>query len=87
MRCEIMGQEISMSTLTRREALRITGLGVVAVAASPTAALDPVSGQAAYNGIVDEGASLAVVTARLRIEIRSITEAEWYIARDGDVLS
>jgi hypothetical protein len=43
--------------------------------------LDPVSGQAAYYGIVDEGAGLAVVTARLRIENRSITEAEWYIAR------
>ena len=45
---------------------------------------DPVSSQAAYYGIVDEGGTLAVVTARLRIEARLITEAEWYIARNGD---
>jgi hypothetical protein len=46
--------------------------------------IDPVSGQAAYYGIVAESDKLAVVTARLRIENRAITEAEWYIARDGD---
>ena len=46
--------------------------------------LDPVSGQAAYYGIVAEGSQLAIVTARLRIENRTITEAEWYIAREGD---
>lgn len=45
---------------------------------------DPVSGQAAYYGILQEGAHPAIVTARLRIEHRRITEAEWYIARDGD---
>jgi hypothetical protein len=46
--------------------------------------LDAVNGQAAYYGIVDENGKLAVVTARLRVENRAITEAEWYIARDGD---
>lgn len=46
--------------------------------------IDPVSSQAAYYGIVDESGRLAVVTARLRIEDRTITEAEWYIARNGD---
>jgi hypothetical protein len=46
--------------------------------------LDPVSGQAAYYGIVDEGGKLAIVTARLRIESRTVTEGEWFIARDGD---
>jgi len=46
--------------------------------------LDPASSQAAYYGIVDESGKLAVVTARLRIENRTIAEAEWYIARDGD---
>jgi hypothetical protein len=46
--------------------------------------IDPVSTQAAYYGIVDEGGKLAVVTVRLRIENRSVTEAEWYIARNGD---
>jgi ketosteroid isomerase-like protein len=46
--------------------------------------LDAVSGQAAYYGIVVEGQALAIVTTRLRIENRKITEAEWYIAREGD---
>jgi ketosteroid isomerase-like protein len=46
--------------------------------------LDPVSGQAAYYGIVVEGQALAIVTARLRVENRTVTEAEWYIARAGD---
>jgi hypothetical protein len=46
--------------------------------------LDAVSGQAAYYGIVAEGDALAITTVRLRIEDRAITEAEWYIAREGD---
>jgi hypothetical protein len=46
--------------------------------------LDAVSGQAAYYGIVEEGASSAVVTVRIRVEDRKITEAEWYIAREND---
>lgn len=46
--------------------------------------LDAESGQAAYYGILDEGGKLAIVTARLRVENRLISEAEWYIARDGD---
>jgi hypothetical protein len=46
--------------------------------------MDPVSGQAAYFGIVEEGTSSAVVTARIRVEDRKITEAEWYIARAED---
>ncbi|HLQ79428.1 MAG TPA: hypothetical protein VK210_18890 [Terriglobia bacterium] len=46
--------------------------------------LDPVSGQAAYFGIVEEGAGSAIVTARIRVEDHKITEAEWYIARAGD---
>jgi len=46
--------------------------------------VDPVSHQVAYYGIVDENDKPAIVTARLRVEDRLITEAEWYIARDGD---
>lgn len=57
----------------------VTGLGKV-----QRRYIDPVSGQAAYYGIVDENGKLAIVTARLRIEDREVTEAEWYIARDGD---
>jgi hypothetical protein len=57
---------------------------VTALGAVQRRYLDPVSGQAAYYGIVAEGDQLAIVTARLRIENRTITEAEWYIAREGD---
>jgi ketosteroid isomerase-like protein len=57
----------------------LTGLGQV-----QRRYLDPVSGQAAYYGIAVEGDKLAIVTARLRIENRLITEAEWYIARESD---
>jgi hypothetical protein len=46
--------------------------------------LDAVSGQAAYFGIVEEGSNPAIVTVRIRVENRKITEAEWLIARDGD---
>jgi len=57
----------------------VTGLGKV-----QRRYLDAVSGQAAYFGIVQEGASSAIVTARIRVEDRKITEAEWYIARATD---
>src|SRR6187200_1874586 len=46
--------------------------------------MDPVTGQAAYFGIVNEGSIEAIVTVRLRVERRKITEAEWYIGRRGD---
>lgn len=46
--------------------------------------MDPVTGQAAYFGIVNEGTSEAIVTVRVRVERRKITEAEWYIGRRGD---
>ncbi len=45
---------------------------------------DPVTGQAGYYGIVKEGDEEAIVTVRLRVENRKLTEAEWYIARAGD---
>ena len=46
--------------------------------------LDAVSGQAAYFGIVEEGSNPAIVTVRVKVDNRKITEAEWLIARDGD---
>jgi hypothetical protein len=46
--------------------------------------LDAVSGQAAYFGIVEEGANTAIVTVRVKVEDRKITEAEWLMARKGD---
>ncbi len=57
----------------------VTGLGKV-----QRRYLDPVSGQAAYFGIVEEGSGSAIVTARIRVEDHKITEAEWYIARSAD---
>src|SRR5688572_17022274 len=45
---------------------------------------DPVTGQAGYYGLVEEGSSVAVVTVRLRVQNRRLTEAEWYIAREND---
>jgi len=46
--------------------------------------LDPVSGQAAYYGIVEEGSGSAVATVRVRVESRKLTEVEWLLARAGD---
>ena len=45
---------------------------------------DPVSGQAGYYGTVEEGDETAIVTVRVRVENREITEAEWYLARAND---
>jgi hypothetical protein len=45
---------------------------------------DPVTGQAGYYGTVMEGSATAIVTVRLRVEDRKLTEAEWYIARADD---
>jgi hypothetical protein len=45
---------------------------------------DPVSGQAAYFGTIEEGDSTAIVNVRLRIENRKLTEAEWHVAREND---
>jgi hypothetical protein len=45
---------------------------------------DPVTGQAGYYGTVMEGSDTAIVTVRLRVEDRKLTEAEWYIAREND---
>jgi hypothetical protein len=46
--------------------------------------LDAVSGQAGYYGTVEEGAETAIVTVRVRVENRKLTEAEWYLARPND---
>jgi hypothetical protein len=45
---------------------------------------DAVSGQAAYYGTVEEGDSTAIVTVRVRVENRQLTEGEWYLARAND---
>src|SRR6185503_19528398 len=45
---------------------------------------DAISGQGAYFGTIEESGKTAIVTVRVRVENRKITEAEWYIARSGD---
>jgi hypothetical protein len=57
----------------------VTGLGEV-----QRRYFDPVSGQAAYYGTVEEGSGTAIVTVRVRVENRELTEAEWYLARADD---
>jgi len=57
----------------------VTGLG-----AMQRRYVDASSGQAAYYGIVQEGAESAIVTVRVRVENRKLTEAEWYLARPND---
>src|SRR6188474_2180609 len=46
--------------------------------------VDVTSGQAAYYGTVEEGSSTAIVTVRVRVENKQLTEAEWYLARADD---
>jgi hypothetical protein len=46
---------------------------------------DPVSGQAAYLGLIEEGQATGIATLRLKVENREITEAEWVIAREGAI--
>jgi len=45
---------------------------------------DSTAEQAAYFGTLDEAAGAAIVTLRLKVEDRKITEAEWVINRKGD---
>jgi len=57
----------------------VTGLGDV-----QRRYFDPVSGQAGYYGTVEEGDATAIVTVRVRVENRQLTEAEWYLVREND---
>jgi len=45
---------------------------------------DAVTGQAAYFGTVEESDSTAIVSVRVRVENRKVTEVEWYLAREND---
>src|SRR5580658_8790818 len=45
---------------------------------------DTESGQAGYFGTLEEESGTAVVTVRLKIDDRKISEAEWYVSRKGD---
>ena len=45
---------------------------------------DAESEQAGYFGTLEEESGTAVVTVRLKIDDRKISEAEWHLARKGD---
>jgi hypothetical protein len=45
---------------------------------------DAQTGQAGYFGTLEEAAGPAIVTLRLKVEDRKITEAEWVVNRKGD---
>lgn len=57
---------------------------VTALGAVQRKYFDAVSGQAGYYGTLKEGDESPIVTIRLRVENREITEAEWYVARADD---
>ncbi len=46
---------------------------------------DPVLGSAGYFGTVKMGEEEAAVALRLKVQWNQVTEAEWFIARKGDV--
>jgi hypothetical protein len=45
---------------------------------------DAENGQVGYFGTLEEASGPAIVTVRLKVEDRKITEAEWLISRKGD---
>ena len=58
----------------------VTGLGSI-----QRRYLDPVQSQAGYYGTVQMGDEEAVVAIRVKVQWNQVTEAEWFIARKGDV--
>src|SRR5688500_5082638 len=45
--------------------------------------LDPVSGQAGYYGLIEEGGAVAVATVRVRVQNRRSTGPDWGLARSA----
>ena len=45
---------------------------------------DPAAEQAGYFGLLEETTGPAIVSLRLKVEDRKITEAEWVLSRKGD---
>src|SRR6476620_2810323 len=45
---------------------------------------DPITGQAGYFGLIEENGTPAIVTLRLKVDSKKITEAEWVVSRKGD---
>jgi len=72
---------------TENAEVRRVGTGawqsVTALGAVQRRFMDPVTGQAAYFGLVEESGRPAIVSVRVKVVDRQITEAEWYIGRAG----
>jgi hypothetical protein len=73
---------------TENAQVRLAGTGLWqsarALGALQRRYFDPVSEQAGYFGTLDDAAGVAIVTLRLKVEDRKITEAEWVLNRKGD---
>jgi hypothetical protein len=73
---------------TENAEVRVPGTGlwrsVTALGEVERRYFDTVTGQAGYFGTLEEAAGPAIVTLRLKVENRRITEAEWVVNRRGD---
>jgi len=73
---------------TENAVVRTTGTGLwqstTALGALQRRYFDATTEQAGYFGTIEESSGPAIVTLRLKIEDRKITEAEWVINRKGD---
>ena len=73
---------------TENAVVRVAGTGLwqsaTALGELQRRYFDAVTEQAGYFGTIEEAAGPAIVTLRLRVEDRKITEAEWVINRKGD---
>lgn len=73
---------------TENAVVRVAGAGLwqstTALGQLQRRYFDTVTEQAGYFGTIQEAAGPAIVTLRLKVEDRKITEAEWVINRKGD---
>ena len=73
---------------TENAVVRVAGTGLwqsaTALGGLQRRYFDAVTEQAGYFGTLDEAAGPAIVTLRLKVEDRKISEAEWVINRKGD---
>jgi hypothetical protein len=73
---------------TENAEVRVAGTGlwqsVTALGKVQRRYFDAVTEQAGYFGTLEEAAGSAIVTLRLKVERRRITEAEWVVNRKGD---
>ena len=73
---------------TQNSVLTPAGMGawqtVTAIGPVQRRYFDPVTGNAAFFGVVTDGGQPAVASLRVRVENGAITEGDWHIAHRGD---